>query len=104
LALTKADQERVWKPVLAATWLRVLTGWRRGEVLGLRWSEIDLSRRTARLTDTKTGASLRALSQSACAVIKSQPRHSNLVFPGRSGGQAMIGSEAMVADIIATAP
>jgi integrase len=80
-ALTKADQERVWKPAIAATWLMVLTGWRRGEVPGLRWSELDLPRRTARLTDTKTGASLRALSQAACAVIESRPRHSDLVFP-----------------------
>lgn len=91
LALAKADQERVWTSAIAATWLMVLTGWRRGEVLGLRWSEIDLSRRTARLVDTKTGASLRALSQAACAVIDGQPRHSDLVFSGRSGEQAMIG-------------
>ena len=26
----------VWKPAIAATWLMILTGWRRGEVLGLR--------------------------------------------------------------------
>ena len=49
-----ADQEGIWKPAIAATWLMVLTGWRRGEVLGLRWSEVDLSRRTARLADTGT--------------------------------------------------
>jgi integrase len=42
MALSKAAQERVWKPTTAATWLMVLTGWRRGEVLGLRWSEVDL--------------------------------------------------------------
>jgi hypothetical protein len=35
IALSKAGQERVWKPAIAATWLMVLTGWRRGEVLGL---------------------------------------------------------------------
>ena len=45
----------------------ILTGWRRGEVLGLRWSEVDLPRRTARLADTKTGASLRPLSDAACS-------------------------------------
>ena len=61
MALSMADQEDIWKPAIAATWLMILTGWRRGEVLGLRWSEIDLPRRTARLADTKTGASLRAL-------------------------------------------
>ena len=29
-------QELIWKPAIAATWLMILTGWRRGEVLGLR--------------------------------------------------------------------
>jgi hypothetical protein len=32
--------------------------WRMPEVLGLLWSEVDLPRRTGRLTDTKTGALL----------------------------------------------
>ena len=48
-ALSISDQEDIWKPAIAATWLMILTGWRRGEVLGLRWSEIDLPPRTARL-------------------------------------------------------
>ena len=67
-----AHQGDVWKPAIAATRLMILTRWRRGEVLGLRWSEIDLAKAnctTARLSDTKTGASLRPLSLLACAVI-----------------------------------
>ena len=75
----------VWKPAIAAIWLMILTGWRRGEVLGLRWSEVDLPRRTARLADTKTGASLRPLSELACIVIQSQPRIGDVVFASRSG-------------------
>ena len=39
MALSKADQAEVWKPAIAVTWLMVLTGWRRGEVLVLRWLE-----------------------------------------------------------------
>jgi integrase len=84
----------VWKPAIAATWLMVLTGWRRGEVLGLRWSEIDLPRRTARLTSTKTGGSMRALSATACVVIQSQPQNSDWVFPVRSG-RAIVGYRKM---------
>ena len=84
-ALSMADQENIWKPAIAATWLMILTGWRRGEVLGLRWSEVDLPRRTARLADTKTGASLRPLSELACSVIQSQPRIGDVVFASRSG-------------------
>jgi integrase len=71
-----------------------LTGWRRGEVLGLRWSEVDLPRRTARLADTKTGASLRAVSQAARAVIDSQPRISDAVFASRSS-QSIVGYRKM---------
>jgi hypothetical protein len=34
MALSKARHEKVWQPAIAATWLMILTGWRRGEVLG----------------------------------------------------------------------
>ena len=81
----------VWKPAIAATWLMILTGWRRGEVLGLRWSEVDLPRRTARLADTKTGASLRPLSIAACGVVQSQPRIGDVVFVSRSGETPIVG-------------
>ena len=81
-----AATRKSWQPAIAATWLMILTGWRRGEVLGLRWSEVDLPRRTARLADTKTGASLRPLSEAACMVIQSQPRIGDVVFASRSGG------------------
>jgi integrase len=46
-ALSMADQDGIWQSAIAATWLMILSGWRRCEVLGLRWSEIDLPRRTA---------------------------------------------------------
>jgi integrase len=90
MALTRADQEDIWQSVIAATRL-IITGWRRSELLGLRWSEIDLPRRTARLADTKTGASLRALSLADCAVIDSQPRISDPVFPSRSSEKRIVG-------------
>ena len=88
----------VWKPAIAATWLMILTGWRRGEVLGLRWSEVDLPRRTARLADTKTGASLRPLSELACMVIQSQPMIGDMVFASRSGEIDRRLSEDVAAD------
>ena len=75
--------------------LMILTGWRRGEVLGLRWSEVDLPRRTAPLADTKTGASLRPLSELACAVIQSQPRIGDVVFASRSGETPIVGYRKM---------
>jgi hypothetical protein len=85
----------VWKPAIAATWLMILTGWRRGEVPGLRWSEIDLPRRTARLADTETGASLRPLSELACSVIQSQPMIGDVVLASRSGEMPIVGYRKM---------
>lgn len=40
-----------------ATLLAVTTGMRKGEILGLRWSQIDMQRRLALLTDTKNNDS-----------------------------------------------
>jgi integrase len=65
----------------AAVKFLALTGWRRGEMLSLKWAEADLVTRTARLADTKTGASMRPLSHEACEVLRELPRLSALVFP-----------------------
>jgi integrase len=53
--------------------------------LALRWDEIDLSRRTATLGDTKTGGSMRPLSHAACDVLRSLTRSGELVFPSTRG-------------------
>jgi integrase len=74
-----------WPMAVAATKFLTLTGWRRGEMLTLRWSEIDLAFRTANLADTKTGYSLRPLSHAACNVLCSMPRLSEFVFPASKG-------------------
>lgn len=74
-----------WPIAVAATKFLALTGWRRGEVLALKWTEIDLATRTARLIDTKTGSSLRPLSHAACNVLRGLPRLSELVFPASRG-------------------
>jgi integrase len=69
-----------------------LTGWRSGEALALRWSELDLTRRTARLADTKTGLSARPLSHAACAVLRDTQRpHADRVFPATRGDGPMVG-------------
>jgi site-specific recombinase XerD len=75
----------VWPVAIAAAHFLCLTGWRRGEMLTLKWSEVDLASRTARLSDTKTGASMRPLSHAACAVLQDLPRLGVLVFPASRG-------------------
>ena len=73
-ALRKATDQNVWPAAVAAARFLALTGWRSGEALGLRWTEIDLARRTATLADTKTGRSMRPLSRAACDVLRSLGR------------------------------
>lgn len=83
--------EAIWSPAVAMTRFLLLTGWRTGEAAALRWSEIDLARRTATLADSKTGRSVRPLSHAACDVLKTLPRVTGeRVFPASRGGSATI--------------
>ena len=99
-ALAKALAEAVAQGMnssgIAAIRLLLMTGWRRSEATGLRWAEVDISRRTARLEDTKSGASVRPLSRAAVELIAAQPRTSNPhVFPARVGGKGLQGLPRM---------
>jgi integrase len=70
----------------AALRLIALTGLRRGEAYGLRWSEVDLDGSCLRLADSKTGRSMRAIGHAAVEHLRSLPRlHDELVFPNRPG-------------------
>ena len=77
----RAMPERAWPIAAAATKFLALTGWRRGKMLALKWSEVDLVTRMARLSDAKTGASMRPLSHGACDALDALPRLGKLVFP-----------------------
>ena len=90
-ALRNADEAKIWPAAVAAARFLALTGWRLGEVLGLRWPELDLERRTAKLGDTKTGESMRPLSHAACDVLHSLARSGDLVFAATRGTGRMLG-------------
>jgi integrase len=91
-ALRQATTEGIWPPAVAAARFLVLTGWRSGEMLGLRWTEVDLIRRTATLADSKTGRTIRPLSHAACDVLRTLPPMSGeLVFPASRGDGRMAG-------------
>jgi len=81
----------MWPAAVAAAWFLALTGWRSGEAMALRWSEVDLARRTVILPDSKTGRSMRPLSQAACNVLRDQSRTGDLVFPPTRGERTMSG-------------
>ena len=39
-ALREAGVQNIWPAAVAAAWFLALTGWRSGEALALRWSEV----------------------------------------------------------------
>lgn len=94
-ALQIAEAGHVWPPAVAAARFLTVTGWRRGEVLGLRWSDVDVERRIARLGDTKTGPSVRLLSRIAADILRGLPRTDELVFPATRGDGRMAGFPKM---------
>jgi integrase len=98
-ALGAAKARGTWPAAIAAARFLALTGWRSGEVLGLQWEEVDLVRRTATLGDTKTGRSVRPLSNAACDVLRSLLRSSGLVFPATRGDGRMSGFPKLWAKI-----
>jgi integrase len=57
-----------------------VTGFRSGEARNLRWSELDLERSIVTLGDTKTGVSVRPLSNIAIEIIQRQSRTNEYVF------------------------
>jgi integrase len=92
-ALRAAEaQEKIWPAALSMARFLALTGWRSGEAQALRWSELDLARRTATLADTKTGRSFRPLSHAACDVLRGLARLADdRVFPATRGDGPMVG-------------
>ena len=61
--------------VRGALYIALLTGMRRGEVLGLRWTDVDLSRREIHLSDTKANRThVVPLVAEAVDVLRGLPR------------------------------
>ena len=77
-----ANPFEAWQPV-AELRLLALTGCRLGEVENLKWSEVDFEDSLLRLDDTKTGRSVRPLSEAAKSVLRSiKPKEGHpYVFP-----------------------
>jgi integrase len=85
------DLPTAWPIALAGMRFLALTGWRRGEMLNVRWAELDLPYRTAVLMDSKTGESMRPLSQAACNVLTGLPHLGSLVFPSSNDPEKPMG-------------
>ena len=76
---------------VAAMRLLLLTGCRKGEILNLRWSEVDLEVGELRLPDTKTGPRTISLSPEAATVLSRIPRlpGNPYVIPRKVRGKVM---------------
>ncbi|MGA8909167.1 MAG: site-specific integrase [Acidobacteriaceae bacterium] len=77
---------------IAALRLLLLTGCRLGEVLSLRWENVNLERRLLLLADSKTGAKPVFLSTVAAEFIGTLPREAGAeyVFPGDRPGKPIV--------------
>jgi integrase len=91
VGLRKAEAAHTWPAAIAVARFLTLTGWRSGEALALRRDAIDFTRCTATLGDTKTGRSVRPLSQAACDLLRSLGQSGELVFPATRGDGRMVG-------------
>jgi len=88
-ALDAAPTERLAsRHAAAAIRLLVLTGCRRNEILGLRWTDLDFAAGEFSLADSKTGARIVPLPPAAAEVLKALPRTPNnpWVIPGKKWG------------------
>jgi integrase len=68
--------------------LAIHTGMRRGEILSLRWSDVDMRRRTITLSQTKNNERrVIPLNETVTAVLKRLPRHldTDRLFPNLNG-------------------
>ena len=82
-ALADADAAGANKSGLGVIRLLTLTGARKGEIEGLRWSEVDFERSSLKLADSKTGARVVPLGAAALQALADLPRAkaSKFVFP-----------------------
>ena len=88
---------------IARLW--ALTGCRRDEIAGLRWSEIDFQRGLLILADSKTGRSVRPLGSAALVLLQSVTRTegSEFVFPAESGEGHYQGTKRLWPKVVAKA-
>ncbi|MBX9633591.1 MAG: integrase arm-type DNA-binding domain-containing protein [Magnetospirillum sp.] len=101
LAATEAEAA-AWQATTAVR-LLALTGCRRGEIEALRWDDVDLAGHCLRLSDSKTGKSVRPLGSAAAAILAALPRSGAFVLPGRLADKAFSGLPKVWPRIIALA-
>ena len=93
-ALRQAEAEGgVWPPAVAAIRLLALTGCRRGEILNLRWDDVERTAGDLRLQDAKAGPRMVPLTRPVLSVLDAIPRQlgSAWVIAGQRPGKRLTG-------------
>lgn len=82
--LSEADDDPELAWTVGITRLLALTGCRRGEVISLKWSEVDFENSCLRLADSKEGASVRPVGLPVVELLETlrETATSDFVFPG----------------------
>lgn len=78
----ESDRYRIHAEIL---WLIAVTGCRRGEIVNLKWSEVDLEGSCLRLIDSKEGSSVRPVGLPVLEYLEKErsQRTGTYVFPGQ---------------------
>lgn len=100
---TPSDQPAHHRYGLACIRFIALTGLRRGEAINLRWTDLDFAHSTMILGDTKTGESLRPLSQAAATLLGDLEKISEFVFPNGPDGTPYAGVPKLWLRVVAAA-
>jgi integrase len=90
---------RISPTAAAALRLLLLTGWREQEVLSLEWAHVNMDTGVADLPGTKSGRSLRPLSDAAVALLKSLPKLDGCPYVFPSARRRKDGSTVPLSDI-----
>jgi integrase len=87
---------------IAIARLWALTGCRRDEIAGLRWTEVDFERGLLILANSKTGKSIRPLGAAAIALLQTVDRdaESDFVFPAELGDSHYQGTKRLWPKVI----
>ncbi len=89
-ALSEIEAEGGSPTGIACLWMLALCGARKGEIVGLRWKEVDFTNSCLCLEDSKTGAKIIPLGHAAIELLANQPRIQDVdwVFPSdRADGE-----------------
>lgn len=101
-ALDEFEAEGVNAKAVNIARLWALTGCRREEIAGLKWSEVNLIEGLLELDDSKTGKSVRPLGAAAIALLERLPRatDSEFVFPAERGESYFQGTKRIWAKAV----